>query len=298
MSDTETGLTILGQTNTALATGGAGRTGKSRLLEVTPATLSIVQSNSSLEDAKKGHLIIDGDVGLQFKEMRVTLLEEPEEQRAYYVGNAAEMNRTPENLHCYSRDMVRPDERAKYPQAHTCASCPKASWESFRRKRDKGLPTTKEDIPPCDAFYLATFLDTQYKMPLKMYIRSQSKEPFEKGLKAVARKLAMIGAVNNVNPNIFDVSFKLSTKQVTKGKFTFYILQISDVEGVTEEQKKEFGVVLAQYESAQKRRVEAYLTAQAEKQAGSSVDNVNDTIDQAATGGIIDGEIVDDEIPF
>lgn len=297
MSTTETGLAIVGQSSTALTTGGLGRTGTSKLLEVTPANLSIVQSNSTLENGKKGHLIIDGDESLQYKEMTVTLLLEPEEQRAYYVGEAGGLNRTPENLHCFSRDMVHPDDRAKFPQAHTCASCPKASWEQFRLKRDKGIPTTKDDIPPCDAFYLVTLIDTVFKMPLRLYVRSQSKEPFEKGMKQIARKLAMIGATTGRNPNIFDVSFKLSTKQVTKGKYTFYVLQISDVEGTTEEQREAFGTVFGQFNAAQERRQTSQAEAQAQSEAYAQIDGANTTIDQAVTGAPLEG-VYEEEIPL
>lgn len=292
----ETGLSIIGQ-NTALTTGGLGRTGTSKLLAVTPATLSIVQP-SSTGDGTKGNLIIDGDSSLQFKEMTVTLLLEPEEQRAYYVGSAGEMNRTPENLHCFSRDMIEPDDRAKFPQAHTCASCPKSSWEQFRKKRDAGIPTTKDDIPPCDAFYYITLIDTKFKMPLRMYIRSQSKEPFEKGMKSLARKLAMIGATTGKNPNIFDVTFKLSTKQVTKGKFTFYILQLSDFEGITDEQREEFGTVFAQFEAAEKLRTQSYAEKNAQNEALLEAENTNTDIDTMATSGVQEGVYLDSEIPL
>lgn len=298
MSTTETGLAVLDQ-STALTQGGVGRTGTSRLLEVTPATLGIVQPNSSLENGKKGHFIIDGDESLQFKEMTVTLLTEPEEQRAYYTGEPGTMNRTPENLYCFSRDMKLPDAKAKFPQAHTCATCPQASWAEFRRKKDAGIPTGKTDIPPCDAFYLATLIDTTYKMPLRLYVRSQSRDPFEKGMKQIARKLAMIGATTGRNPNIFDVSFKLSTKMVTKGKYTFYVLQITGVEATTDEQRKAFGAVYEQFEASQQRRREGVSQAETEAQVEVEVAaQANTAIDNAATGGPVEGQYIDDEIPF
>lgn len=290
-------LSIIGQ-NTALTTGGLGRTGTSKLLEVTPANLGIVQPNSTIDDAVKGNLIIDSDASLQFKEMVVTLLIEPEEQRAYYAGEAGGMNRTAENLHCFSRDMIKPDDKSKFPQAYNCSGCPKASWDEFRRKRDKGIPTTKDDVPPCDAFYLATLIDTVYKMPLRMYVRSQSKEPFEIGMKKIARKLAMLGATTGKNPNIFDVTFKLSTKLVTKGNFKFYVLNISDVEGTTDEQKEAFGTIFGQFNASQERRRNDQAEVEAEAQAQVEAQAANVSIDQAATGNVIEGTYVDEEIPL
>lgn len=286
-------LAIIGQDNTALTTAnaptGLGRTGTSRLMSFTPATLGIVQPNSSIDGAIKGNLIIDGDSDLQFKEMIVTLLLEPEEQRAYYVGEAGGLNRTPENLHCFSRDLVAPDVRAKFPQSLTCKNCPKQSWEQFRMKRDKGIPTTKDDIPPCDAFFLATLMDTQYKMPLRMYIRSQSKDPFEAGMKKITRKLMMLGAVKGVTPNIFDVSFRLSTKQVTKGKFTFYVLNIDQVEGITDEQKASFGVVFEQFIAAQTQAATQRVAAQEAKALEAQTGDTDASTDSVAAG-VLEGD--------
>lgn len=295
-----TELAIIGQDNTALATStaptGLGRTGTSRLMNFTPATLGIVQPNSNIDGAIKGNLIIDGDSDLQFKEMIVTLLLEPEEQRAYYVGEAGGLNRTPENLHCFSRDLIAPDVRAKFPQSLTCKNCPKQSWEQFRMKKDKGIPTTKDDIPPCDAFFLATLMDTQYKMPLRMYIRSQSKDPFEAGMKKITRKLMMLGAVKGVTPNIFDVSFRLSTKLVTKGKFSFYVLNIDQVEGITDEQKASFGVVFEQFIAAQTQAATQRAAAQ-EAKALEAQTGDTDASTTSVAEGVLEGDY-EVEIPL
>jgi hypothetical protein len=306
-------LAIVGQ-NTGLAPAGMGYSGASRLFDLKPATLSIIQPSSTLEGGVKGKLIIDGDVDYMFSDMRVTLLAEPTEHRQYYVGEPGELNRSPDNLHCFCNAVTRqydpeinrevetsePDAKAKYPQAPSCRNCPKGSWAQFRAKQDKGIQTTKADIPQCELSYKAVLIDTVYKMPLNLYVRSTLKEGFEKAMKRLARKLELRSAVTGVAPNIFDVSFKLTTKLVEKGKYKFYILEFSDFEGVEDEDRIAFGAMFQKFAEQVERRASA---ADAEPIANAVVD-AEQSIDEAVTGdaantvtGTVDttSEVVDAE---
>lgn len=302
-----TELAIVGQQPSALAVPqGLGYTGNSRLLSAGPATLGIVQPSSTLEGGKKGHFIVDNDPDTQFESMRVAFLLEPTEHRQYYIGEPGELNRSPENLHCFCNDVTRqldpatgrevetsvPDKKAKYPQAVTCAGCAKGSWKQFRDKQDKGIATTKADIPPCELSYQAYLIDTVLKMPLRLFVRSQSKDPFEQGLKRIARKLDMLAAIKGTLPNIFDVSFKLSTKLVEKGKYKFYVLQITDVQGIDDEERVKFGAVFNKITEQIARRA-AYAEAEAtEKAASTIIAEAEGSIDAAVTGdnNVIEGE--------
>jgi len=289
-------LAIVGQESAALSVPtGAQFFGKSKLFDLKPATLSIVQP-SSQGDGKKGNLIIP-ETGDEFETMRVTLLAEPQERRSYYVGNVGELNRIPENLHCFSLDMIEPDKRAKYPQAMTCKTCPKQDWSAFRAKKDKNIPTTKDDIPPCDAFYYATLIDTVYQMPLQLYIRSKSKQPFEKGMKNLARKLAMIAAAKKINPNIYDVNFRISTKKVQDGKYAYYILEFDDFQASTADEQAAFGVVFEKFQEQQTARALQFEQQALEgetKQAVASTQTDIDSAVTATTSTILDAEYVEE----
>ena len=122
-----TALTVLQDAPNAIQQGGLGVDFGSKLFALRPATLSIVQPSSTIENAVKGNLRIN-ETGDQYTEMFVTLLVMPTEQRNYYIGNPSEMNRTLENLMCFSRDMITPDPKARIPQAVNCASCPRQDW--------------------------------------------------------------------------------------------------------------------------------------------------------------------------
>jgi hypothetical protein len=291
-----------------VAPSGLGYNSSSRLFDLKPATLSIVQPSSTLEGATKGSIIVDGDVDYQFKEMRVTLLAQPTEHRQYYIGDPGELNRSPDNLHCFCNDVTRdydpttnrsvetsvPDARAKYPQSLNCNSCPKGSWAQFRAKQDKGIQTTKADIPPCELSYKAVLIDTVYKMPLVLYVRSTMKDGFEKAMKRLARKLEMRAAVKGVEPNIFDVSFKLTTKLVEKGKYKFYVLEFSDFEGVEDEDRIAFGSMFIKYAEQISRRA-----TDPEPSSVSVAVAAEQSIEDAVTGdanqqtGVVDGEYED-----
>lgn len=278
--------------------GGLGLNLNSRLFQLKPDTLSIVQPNTTAEGAKKGHLRVAG-TGDQFETMRVTLLDTPVEQRSFYVGEAGQLNRVPENLHCYSRDMQFPDAKAKYPQAPSCANCPKGSWDAYRAAKDKGqVIGLKELIPPCDAFYYMALIDTEYKMPLQMFIRSKSKQPFEAGMKQLARRLAMLQAKNKRTPNVFDVSFTLSTTLITTGKFPSYVLKLSDFQGVTDEEKEAFGEVFASYTAQKANFQQATEENEALNADKKEIANTESSIDDAVLEGSYEDTLPTGEIPL
>lgn len=306
---TETGLVVLnnsGLVQTEAQIGGLGLNTKSAFFELKPATVSIVQPNSTGEGLVKGNLNIH-EAELQFKTMRVALLDTPVEKRSYYVGETGQLNRTPENLHCFCNEVVKndykqetqgPSAKAKYPQAQLCRTCPKSSWEQYRVAKEKGLGNLKDLIPPCDAYFYAAFVDTEYQMPLQMFIRSKSKDPFEAGMKNLARKLAMLQAKTKRVPNVFDVSFTLSTKLITTGKFPSYILQLSDFQGVTDEERESFGEIFASYRTQKLQYEKKLLTstpeeaAKGEAQGAQTPADAQETIDSV----VLEGQYVDTEV--
>ena len=276
---------------TAIQEGGLGvNFGNSRLFQLKPASLFIVQSSSKIEGATKGSLRIS-ETGDEFKEMYATLLVQPVEQRQYHIGESSEMNRIPENLMCFCSNVIRdgnnrelsgPDPNAKIPQAVKCQGCARASWDQWKEYKEKNNgKSSKALIPPCDAHYKALLIDEKYKLPLAMYIRSQGKAEFETGMQNLARVIAMQQAEGK-NPNIFDVRFKISTKLVTKGQFSWYVPVFSGFTPVTDEQRQQFGAVYLQY------------TAQKAQQATASAQGDNDE-QTSATNESVDASLVEGE---
>ena len=284
-------LVVLNNTSTAIQQGGLGVDFNNPLFRLEPATLSIVQKNSTVEGAKQGFLRIS-ETGDQFETVWATLLGMPGEGRQYHIGDRSEMNRTPENLMCFSTDTIVPHDKARVPQAINCASCARADWTPWREYKEKNNgQTNKALIPPCDSSYKALLIDDQYKLPLRMFIRSDNRGPFEEGMKNLARVIAMQKAKGK-NPNIFDVKFQISTKLTTKGKYTYYTLKFSDFTPITEEEREQFGAVYLQYVAQTAHKQEAKAVAEAEAETSAR----NDAIDV----GTVEGEYVgkDEEIPF
>lgn len=264
-------LAILGQEpqGTALAVqqGGLGIDFGSKLFQLKPATLNINQPSTQAEGAIKGLLRVS-ETGDQYEDLFVTLLLMPVEQRQYYVGEPGQLNRSQDNLHCFSRDMLTPDLKAKYPQSPTCKSCPKQDWTKWRETK------AKADIPPCDAFYLAYMIDTVYKSPLKMYFRSTSKKPFEAGMQQLARTFAKMKATGG-NPNIFDIGFKLSTKMIQTGKNQSWIPTFSDFRAIAPEEREAFGDIYLQYINRgvqSDEEIQALADAEAQAESNTSID--------------------------
>jgi hypothetical protein len=275
-------LTVIQQTAIQPAQGGQGVDFSNPLFNLKPATLSIVQPNSQVDGGIKGSLRI-ANTGDQYKEMWCTLLVMPTQKRDYYIGNPGELNRTPDNLMCFSTDMVNPSPKAKVPQAINCANCPRADWGPWREYKEKNNgQTNKALIPQCDAHYVALFIDTNYKLPLKMYIRSKAKETFEFGMENLARTL-YIGKAEGKNPNIYDVKFKLSTKMIQIGKYQTYVPVFSDFTYITEEEKASFGAVYQSYLISKQKPTQEEEAAKEQAQSDAPVELVE--------GQYEDGEI-------
>jgi hypothetical protein len=79
-----------------------------------------------------------------------------------------------------------------------------------------------------------------------MYIRSLSKKPFEAGMGELTNTLYMMKS-QGLNPNIYDISFKLSTKKVLTRGLPSYVLNMSEFKTITSEERDAFGAVYMQF---------------------------------------------------
>lgn len=277
-----TGLTVINN-KVNLQQGGVGIDFSNKLFALKPATLGIVQKNTTIEGAVTGNLRIS-DTGDQFESITAVLLQMPTEQRQYHIGNPGELNRIPENLVCYSRDLIKPDIKSKIPQAVDCSHCSRSSWEEWRQYKEKNNgQANKALIPPCDSSYYLAILDTKYQLPLQMFIRSKARDTFESGMQNLARVIAM-GKAQGKSPNIYDVSFEISTKLITTGKFTSYVPIFTNFKFITDEQKEAFGAVYLQY-IAQKNR----------KEEESSASDIEDSVSSQVEGQVTEGEYVGED---
>jgi hypothetical protein len=236
----------------ALAQGGAGVDFGSKLFQLKPATLTVNQGQTQAEGAIPGMLRVV-ETGEQFKKLTVALLLTPVEARQYYIGKPGELTKTPENLMCFAFQPEKgkpwmPHDNAKMPQALRCSGCSKAMdvSENWAKYNQSG---SREDIPQCELFYKAIFIDTVTQCPLRMYIRSGHKDGFEQGMQNLARNIKLLQAKGQ-NPNIFDFSFDIyAAKKVNKGGQTTFVLKVENksLHLVTPEEKEKFGELYLNY---------------------------------------------------
>lgn len=284
-------LAIVGQDTSLAPTGGMGIDFSSSLFQLRPATLSINQANTQVEGAIKGKMRLS-DTGDQYEELFCTLLEMPAEKRAYYIGKPGELNRSPDNLMCFCSNVTRnanrtetsgPSEKSKVAQAMRCTSCPKASWDKWRQTK------LKEDLPPCDLYYHVYLIDTKYKMPMQMYIRSKSKQPFEQGMEKLARRFVMMKS-QGLNPNVFDIGFTLKTRKTGEGKYVYYVPELTDFRAITPEERSAFGEI---YQSFVARRTKS-SEVDPEMEAANQINEAAESIDAQVTGDV--GVVAEGEI--
>lgn len=279
-------LVVLNQDQ--LQKGGIGIDFNNPLFRLKPSTLGIVQKNTTIEGAIPGKLRVS-DTNDQFDEVTAVLLAMPTEQRQYHIGDKDQLNRIPENLVCFSRDMRQPDPKSKIPQAINCANCSRNSWDQWREyKENNNGNTNKALIPPCDSSYYLVILDTKYQLPLQMFIRSKARDTFEAGMQNLARVIAM-GKAQGRSPNLFDVSFKIRTKTITTGKFVSFVPTFTEFKFITDEEREHFGALYLNYVASKNTREQEQILAEAEDE----VSTAQGTIDsQAVEAEYVDGEIV------
>src|SRR5581483_4606516 len=264
----------------------------SRLFELKPATVVINQNMTTADGAIPGKLRIV-ETGDQFDEMRVVLLDADDNRRDYYIGQPGQLNRKQENLMCFSRDGIRPDPRAREPQALECKGCPRSDWSRWEENKKKTGLADAALAPSCEKYTYALFIDTVYKMPLQMYIRGGNKKIFEAAMQNLSRKFALLRS-QNLNPNIWDLSFTLSTAPGSRKGI--YVLKIDgkSFKAVNEEERKEFGGFYMQYVNHKRKFAEDYEHT---NQSETQVDSVTKTIEaqimeSGSDPNAVDGEIV------
>ena len=274
MNNTE--LVVIGKNELAL--GGQGINFADELFQPKCANLKINQRMTSAEGAVPGMLRI-AETNQQFESMDVLLLEMPTKARSYNVGEVP----SADTIICYSRDMRFPHKDAKVPQAMQCFGCPRADWTKWQETKNI------KDAPPCQEYYRAVFIDTVYKMPLQMYVKGGSISTFKAGMGNLARVFAMMKS-QGLNPNIFDVRFKLSTEKGKKG--TNFVLKVSDPVAITEVERAEFGDIYLNYIN-RGRKTEEELCA--EEVAEQETELNNQLTKPNPSDKLV---ITDDDIPF
>jgi hypothetical protein len=223
--------------NEQLQEGGVGLNFGSKLFRLKPATLTINQTNTQVEGATPGKFRIY-DTGEEFNDLEVVMLFEPTEARQYHLGNEIKgsLNKKPENLMCFSYDMVKPHENSKQPQAITCKSCQNSRWDN---SVEPGIP------PLCDVYYRVMFVDAVTQLPLRHYVRGSGKKYFEEGMQALARVFRLAQAKGE-KPNIFDISFKIVVgKHKGKTGIVNYVLKVDakSLHKLGAEEAKKFGEI-------------------------------------------------------
>jgi hypothetical protein len=272
------------------STVGVGIDSSSKLFKLKPATLVINQKQTQADDATPG-LFRVVETGQEYEEMRVALLFTPTESRACYTGQKGQMNRTKDNLICFSTDMIKPHPKSKDMQAPNCAGCPQQDWAPWRAYKDKTGESNQELIPSCEVMWKAFLVDQKFKIPMKMYLRNENAKNFVAAMNKMSWTFETIRNLEEREPSIFEVSFVMRTKgEKNKKGITIYSLDIpaKSFEIISKEDFTKFGAVYTKL-------VASFAQEDSEKTAGLTniQGTVNKDIDAAISGEV--GITGDDE---
>ena len=311
MSQGSDALVVLNNKELALNSGGLGLEQFSRLLEVKPATLEIVQKTSRQENVQIGKFR-DTSTNVHYDELQIVLLGMPVEQRQYYEKGTNEFSK--DKKLCFSLDNKTPHPKAKEPQALNCATCPKGDigWAKWRTTKNPN------DVPPCKKMWHLFLADRRTQMPYYFNVKGTSVQPFEFDMQKLGRLLLQLEsntkAENKViekenalarqsspdapqkplkpMPNIFDVTFTIYLIQKEKGGP--FVLQCKDFKVLNEEGKKDFGQLYLDFlERKTRGLVQDQLSAEAEVEAKVVTESPAQEAQVVADPLKVEGQIVD-----
>lgn len=270
-------LAIIGQKE--LAIGGMGMT--SPLFKPKAAFLKLIQKLSHVPGATPGKLR-DTSTGQEFSNMRVVLLQAPEQRRKMYKKGAGF---TRDAVECFSLDMIKPHDKAKNPQAMFCEKCPKADWTKYQKTRNS------DDVPECLPYWHLYLVERSTQMPYLLDVtgvsvtefRNQMQGPFARvaqmmaaNIKAENKKITQENSADPATqkalrpmPNVFDISFEVYVVEPSEGSANQnFSLGFKNFAPVGEDARAEFGQMFIDYVNsrrsgnAQQEEEEAEATAE------------------------------------
>jgi hypothetical protein len=292
-----TSLTVLGQSD--IQKGGLGL--GSKIFQLKPSTIELVQAMSKAEGAVPGKLRIS-DTGQHYDEMQVVMLFEPTQQRSYFEGEEF----SKDSKICFSLDNVEPHSKAKIAQAPFCKSCPKASWEKYRQTK------LRSDLPKCREYWHLVLADRVTQLPYYLNVKGTSIPPFEQKMGAVAKMIGLMQAqaqaedqqlvaanpgdtdlatavakdlfhpLRAAKPNIFDISFKI--RSVKPSKSQVYMLDVFDIAPLKKEDRPKFGAIFLDFANRKANNLIAAEGAEAEAAAAET---------SIPSGVIIDAAVIE-----
>jgi len=244
----------------------------SSIVRLKPSNLELVQYTSRTQGAKPGKYR-DSVTGEHFDKITVVPLDIRKSRVLFPPGN----DFTQKPL-CRSNDGVVPSPFAQFPQARTCASCPKGQW------RKEGGRNIK---PECRDNLNLLVIDKESTLPAYIKFGGTGIAPFKEFLQIIERHRVTFAAKNGgIKPNLFDYVFSLSGQEVVTPKGRFFVPVFSDLGRV--ETLSTFGPFYEQFVV----RANEYLQKEEDESVG--VDDAISAVTAPNGGGsVIDADYVE-----
>jgi hypothetical protein len=249
----------------------------SRLFQVKPSSLELVSKATRQENAEPGTFRVTS-TNEKFKEMRVVMLFEPQEQREMYRKGEY----TKDAKECFSLNNFQPHALAKQPPALYCSSCPmgETMWAGWRKAKDHGVVGDQLTalLPRCRRFWHLFIVDRNTKLPYYVNIKGVSVKPFEVAMQQTARLFAMIvanlkaeakaGKEVVLPSSVADLIWKISFTMFPELKQGTWQFGFKDFKVLNEEDAAEFGAIYQDFLSRrQAGQVQSQEASEAEAEA-------------------------------
>jgi hypothetical protein len=249
LSSDSQALVVLGQE--ALAKGGIGF--DADIFRTKPTFLKLVQPMSRMANKQIGKLL-DTGTNTYMDDIQIVMLGGPQEMRKMY--DKTKDFGAKDAILCFSLDMVRPDQRARVPQAMACSACKMGNWDTWNKTH------RREDLPPCRNYFRMFFVERTTRLPYYLNVEGASISAFKEAMGQVNRlgqlalsnvklenqKLIAEGKAVKPAPSIFDITFRVFVvPPAPTDKNQNYSLGFRDIKLLREEDRAEFGALYLQY---------------------------------------------------
>lgn len=243
---------------------------------IKPTFIKLVQPTTKTTGDERPGQFVDELSGNVFNELQVVPLV-IRNNRVLYDGDGG-FGAPPL---CRSNDGFVPSPFAQFPQAKTCAMCPKSKWV----KRADGSSIK----PPCSEIKQMVFIHKETGLPRKINFARQALTPVKKLIDQLVQDSAMTREKTGRARNIFDYTFTISSVLISNDKGRFYVPKFSGVKAISLTQDAE-GNQVSEFGPLYEKFVQNAAILQSQEQ------EENQTPDANSAQEILDAEIVSSDV--
>lgn len=213
---------------TALVAGGQGFDES----DFQPSYIELVQRTSQVDGAIPG-TFRDKESNQHFENIEIIPLQFSTSRVLFPPGG--DLNQEPL---CRSSDGITPALKVLQPQASSCESCSRGSWDNYVKGSGVGMPDCKEKMR-------LLFIDRETQLPYYLTIGGRSIQPM-RAFKRSLNKFYSIAKARGEVVNIYDFTTTIHALPIKGPKGSYFVVTFDPAKRVRDSDLGKFGPLYSQ----------------------------------------------------